>query len=157
MTNFYNEVELIEGEAKVFIDESFRSLRSAEGAFDMLLNFRHIKSRAAINNQLMNKFKDILVQYLKEVWTTTEACGLSVTRASPGSQNNSNNNDDFRSKCRQECKSLIVEALYPDLEDLKHSISDGGAIGGGGGGGGGGGVQEEGESPTPLIKSLMGA
>ena len=101
MANFYNEVELIEGEAKVFIDESFRSLRSAEGAFDMLLNFRHIKSRAAINNQLMNKFKDILVQYLKEVRTTTEASGLSVTRASSGSQNNSNNNDDFRSKYRQ--------------------------------------------------------
>ena len=58
-------------------------------------------------------------------------------------------------------KSLIVEALYPDLEDLKHSKSDGGCGGGLGGGNGGGErerqVQEEGKSPTPFIKSLMGA
>ena len=67
MDAFYHEVALIEGEAKVFIDESFQSLRSAEGAFDMLLNFRHIKSRQAINKQMMNKFKDILLQYGKEV------------------------------------------------------------------------------------------
>ena len=51
----------------MFIDESFQSLRSAEGAFDMLLNFKHIRSRKAINDQMMQKFKDILVQYEKEV------------------------------------------------------------------------------------------
>lgn len=80
MSNFYNEVELIEGEAKVFIDESFQSLRSAEGAFDMLLNFRHIKSRASINEQLMNKFKDILLQYVKEVSITRDTSGLTINR-----------------------------------------------------------------------------
>lgn len=68
MDTFYKEVEQIEGEAKTFIDESFQSLRSAEGAFDMLLNFKHIRSREAINNQMMQKFRDILVQYGKEVW-----------------------------------------------------------------------------------------
>lgn len=67
MTNFYTEVSEIENEAKTFIDESFQSLRSAEGAFDMLLNFKHLRSREAINNQMMQKFKDILVQYGKEV------------------------------------------------------------------------------------------
>ena len=67
MDTFYKEVEQIEGEAKTFIDESFQSLRSAEGAFDMLLNFKHIRSRQAINNQMMQKFRDILVQYGKEV------------------------------------------------------------------------------------------
>ena len=67
MDTFYKEVEQIEGEAKTFIDESFQSLRSAEGAFDMLLNFKHIRSREAINNQMMQKFRDILVQYGKEV------------------------------------------------------------------------------------------
>ncbi|KAL8575817.1 hypothetical protein ACOMHN_014822 [Nucella lapillus] len=67
MDGFYHEVSLIETEAKAFIDESFQSLRSAEGAFDMLLNFRHIKSREAINKQMMNKFKDILLQYGKEL------------------------------------------------------------------------------------------
>ncbi|XP_059165934.1 dynein axonemal heavy chain 10-like isoform X2 [Physella acuta] len=69
MSNFYTEVSEIENEAKTFIDESFQSLRSAEGAFDMLLNFKHLRSREAINNQMMQKFKDILVQYGKEVDT----------------------------------------------------------------------------------------
>ncbi|KAL3856163.1 hypothetical protein ACJMK2_010948 [Sinanodonta woodiana] len=67
MDRFDHEVEAIEGEAKMFIDESFQSLRSAEGAFDMLLNFKHIRSREAINAQMMQKFRDILVQYQKEV------------------------------------------------------------------------------------------
>ncbi|ELU10552.1 hypothetical protein CAPTEDRAFT_221643 [Capitella teleta] len=64
---FSREVASIEGEAKHFIDESFKSLRSAEGAFDMLLNFKHIRSREAINSQMMMKFNDILLQYGKEV------------------------------------------------------------------------------------------
>jgi len=59
---FYSEVESIEGEAKNFIDESFKSLRSAEGAFDMLINFENIRSREAINSQMMKKFNDILLQ-----------------------------------------------------------------------------------------------
>jgi dynein heavy chain len=67
MDTFYKKVEEIENEAKAFIDKSFQSLRSAEGAFDMLLNFKHIRSREAINNQMMQKFRDILVQYGKEV------------------------------------------------------------------------------------------
>ncbi|XP_076452214.1 dynein axonemal heavy chain 10-like [Babylonia areolata] len=69
MESFHHEVSLIETEAKSFIDESFQSLRSAEGAFDLLLKFRHIKSREAINKQMMNKFKDILLQYGKELDT----------------------------------------------------------------------------------------
>ncbi|CAH1801914.1 unnamed protein product [Owenia fusiformis] len=64
---FNREVQSIEGEAKTFIDESFKTLRSAEGAFDMLLKFKHIRSREAINSQLMKKFNDILTQYEKEV------------------------------------------------------------------------------------------
>jgi dynein heavy chain len=67
---FYREVESIENEAKMFIDESFKSLRSAEGAFDMLLNFKHIRSREVINAQMMMKFNDILLQYGKEVMTS---------------------------------------------------------------------------------------
>ena len=66
---FNREVQSIEGEAKHFIDESFKTLRSAEGAFDMLLNFKHIRSREAINSQMMKKFNDILLQYGKEVGT----------------------------------------------------------------------------------------
>jgi len=33
----------------------------------MLLKFKHIKSREAINAQMMMKFNDILAQYMKEV------------------------------------------------------------------------------------------
>ena len=57
----------LEIEAIHFIDESFKTLRSAEGAFDMLLKFRHIRSRKAINERMMHKFHEILAQYCKEV------------------------------------------------------------------------------------------
>ncbi|XP_072367150.1 dynein axonemal heavy chain 10 isoform X2 [Scyliorhinus torazame] len=67
MEDFDTQVQLIEGEAKNFIDESFKTLRSAEAAFDMLLRFKHIRSREAINKQMMRKFNDILTQYCKEV------------------------------------------------------------------------------------------
>lgn len=33
----------------------------------MLLNFKHIRSREAINSQMMMKFNEILVQYGREV------------------------------------------------------------------------------------------
>ncbi|KAI7812536.1 putative dynein heavy chain 10 [Triplophysa rosa] len=67
MQEFKTEVQAIEGEAINFIDQSFKSLRSASAAFDLLLKFKHIRSRDAINNQLMKKFNDILAQYDKEV------------------------------------------------------------------------------------------
>ena len=64
---FRKQVVAIDNEAKHFIDDSFKTLRSAEGAFDMLLKFKHIRSREAINNQMMRKFNDILLQFGKEV------------------------------------------------------------------------------------------
>ena len=64
---FHREVQGIESEAKRFIDESFKYLRSAEGAFDLLLKFKHIKSRKVINEQMMNKLHEIIKQYEKEV------------------------------------------------------------------------------------------
>ncbi|KAG5280454.1 hypothetical protein AALO_G00060150 [Alosa alosa] len=67
MQDFKTKVQAIEGEAINFIDQSFKTLRSAEAAFDMLLKFKHIRSREAINNQMMQKFNDILAQYCKEV------------------------------------------------------------------------------------------
>lgn len=65
--NFNREVDSIEKEAKGFIDKSFKNLRSAEAAFDLLLNFQHIRSREAINRQMMMKFSEILEQYMVEV------------------------------------------------------------------------------------------
>lgn len=67
VTLFDQEVLQLESQAIQFIDESFKTLRSAEGAFDMLLKFRHIRSRKAINQRMMHKFNEILTQYCKEV------------------------------------------------------------------------------------------
>lgn len=64
---FFREVAAIEKEAINFIDESFKKLRSAQGAFDLLQKFKHIRSRQAINKQMLMKFDNILERYEKEV------------------------------------------------------------------------------------------
>uniref|UniRef100_A0AAY4CET6 Dynein heavy chain tail domain-containing protein n=1 Tax=Denticeps clupeoides TaxID=299321 RepID=A0AAY4CET6_9TELE len=67
MQDFITEVQAIEGEAMNFIDQSFKALRSATAAFELLLKFKNIPSRDAINKQMMKKFNDILAQYCKEI------------------------------------------------------------------------------------------
>ncbi|XP_069379878.1 dynein axonemal heavy chain 10 isoform X1 [Paralichthys olivaceus] len=67
MKDFDTTAQAIEGEAINFIDQSFKTLRSSAAAFDMLLKFKHIRSREAISKHLMRKFNDILAQYCKEV------------------------------------------------------------------------------------------
>lgn len=60
-------IQDIEGEAIYFIDQTFKTLRSASVAFDMLLKFKHIRSRESLNKQMMMKFNDILAKYCLEV------------------------------------------------------------------------------------------
>ncbi|EDQ84604.1 uncharacterized protein MONBRDRAFT_30113, partial [Monosiga brevicollis MX1] len=67
MDAFYEQVAQIETQAVQFIDESFRSLRSAQGAFEMLQNFQHIRSRETINRQLELKYEDVLAKFAQEV------------------------------------------------------------------------------------------
>ena len=67
MKAFHVNVEEIEHRTKAFIDSSFQRLRSAEGAFDLLQNFKTIQARDSIAKQMMMKFTDILLQYSKEV------------------------------------------------------------------------------------------
>ncbi|OXB64089.1 hypothetical protein ASZ78_002019 [Callipepla squamata] len=67
MEEFKVEVSIIEEDAKNFMDKSFKTLRSAEAALDMLLNFRNTCCRETISKHLMMKFNDILDQYCKEV------------------------------------------------------------------------------------------
>ena len=67
MRLFHLSVEEIEGRTRSFIDSSFQKLRSAEGAFDLLQNFKTIQARESIQKQMMMKFTDILLQYSKEV------------------------------------------------------------------------------------------
>ena len=67
MGRFQQEVKLIEEEANQFINNSFQSLRSAEGAFEMMKNFKHMCSRAAINETMKKQLKEILTTFMKEV------------------------------------------------------------------------------------------
>ncbi|CAB1437042.1 unnamed protein product [Pleuronectes platessa] len=68
MKDFDTTSHAIEGEAINFIDQSFKTLRSSAAGFDMLLKFKHIRSREVISKHLMRKFNDILAQYCKEVF-----------------------------------------------------------------------------------------
>jgi dynein heavy chain len=67
MLRFRDQIVQIEEMAKQFIDASFSKLRSAEGAFDLLQNLQNIKTRKSINDQMMSKFNDILIQFNKEI------------------------------------------------------------------------------------------
>ncbi|XP_027593384.2 dynein heavy chain 10, axonemal isoform X1 [Pipra filicauda] len=67
MREFREEVSITEEKINKFIDESFKTLRSAEAAFDMLVKFKHIQTRENVNDHLMLKFSDVLDHYCKEV------------------------------------------------------------------------------------------
>jgi len=69
---FTTDKEQIERATRAFIDSSFKKLRSAEGAFELLQNFKSIKSEGAINRQMMDKFNDILEQFSREIDTTRD-------------------------------------------------------------------------------------
>lgn len=64
---FSYEVGKMEEETINFINESFKKLRSAEAAFDLFQKFKNIRSRQSINDEMMKRFNDILLQFTKEV------------------------------------------------------------------------------------------
>ncbi|WIA10356.1 hypothetical protein OEZ85_010548 [Tetradesmus obliquus] len=70
--HFYADNEKVKAATRELIDTSFRKLRSAEGAFELLQNFKSIKSRGAIQQQMMNKLVDILEQFLREIIAAQE-------------------------------------------------------------------------------------
>lgn len=51
--------------------------RSSEEALEILLKFKHIKTRAAIQQQLLKKFDPILDQFIKEVATIEKTFSVS--------------------------------------------------------------------------------
>ncbi|XP_020287511.1 dynein-1-alpha heavy chain, flagellar inner arm I1 complex-like [Pseudomyrmex gracilis] len=69
---FYEEVTYLEDQAKFYIDECFAVLISAENALEMLLKFKNIKTRAAIQQQLLRKFDVIMQQFSKEINTVED-------------------------------------------------------------------------------------
>jgi dynein heavy chain len=66
---FKTKVEQIENRAIEFLDARFQNLRSAEGAFQLLQNFKNTESREKINKKMNEKFVSILEQYNNEVRT----------------------------------------------------------------------------------------
>lgn len=69
---FFLEVSYLENEAKFFIDECFMELISAEQALEVLLKFKSMKTREAIQKQLLTKFDLIMQQFCKEINTVEE-------------------------------------------------------------------------------------
>jgi dynein heavy chain, axonemal len=78
---FYSDNEGIKQSTRELIDTSFRKLRSAEGAFELLQNFKSIQSKGAIQKQMMNKLNDILEQFFREIEHTEEI--FETHRATP--------------------------------------------------------------------------
>ncbi|KAG5320172.1 DYH10 protein, partial [Pseudoatta argentina] len=64
---FYEQVTFLEDQAKFYIDECFLVLISAENSLEMLLKFKNMKTRAAIQQQLLRKFNIIMRQFSKEI------------------------------------------------------------------------------------------
>ena len=72
IAQFEEDKEQIELATVTFIDVSFKKLRSAEGAFELLQNFKNIKSQGTINKQMASKFTDILEQFGREIDSVSE-------------------------------------------------------------------------------------
>ncbi|XP_011694340.1 PREDICTED: dynein heavy chain 10, axonemal [Wasmannia auropunctata] len=64
---FYEQVTFLEDQAKFYIDECFMVLINAENSLEMLLKFKRMKTRAAIQRQLLRKFDIIMQQFSKEI------------------------------------------------------------------------------------------
>ena len=67
MVSFWHEVSIIEFDIRKFIDDVFKTLRSAEVAFDTVITFQHISTRESVSAVMKTKFADVLEQYDKQV------------------------------------------------------------------------------------------
>ena len=84
MTAFDDHVVSLDRMCHKFLDTAFNTLRSAEGAFEVLQRFQHMQSRPTIQKQLMQKFDAVLVRYGQEVPSARSALeprGLSASVA----------------------------------------------------------------------------
>ncbi|KAM4746443.1 dynein axonemal heavy chain 10 [Anableps anableps] len=70
--DFENTIKAIDEKVIDFIDLSFENVQFSASAFEMLQKFQKICTRKAINNHLMRKFNDILIQYCREVDAISE-------------------------------------------------------------------------------------
>ena len=68
-SNFTEQVTQIETDTKLLIRTTFTKdkLNSSEGAFELLSKFKNVKTRQQIEEELADKYKNILEQYQKEL------------------------------------------------------------------------------------------
>ena len=67
MVTFWQEVSIIEFDIRKFIDDVFKTVRSAEVAFDTVMTFRNISTRESVGAVMKTKFGDVLERYDKQV------------------------------------------------------------------------------------------
>jgi len=60
-------VSIIEFDIRKFIDDVFKTVRSAEVAFETVMTFQHITTRESFSTVMKTKFGDVLEQYDKQV------------------------------------------------------------------------------------------
>ncbi|CAF1153227.1 unnamed protein product [Adineta ricciae] len=65
--NYAQQIEEIDEQTKAFTSDSFKNLRSAESAFDMLLKFEKNNTRLTMQDEMNKRFSDILRQYDNEI------------------------------------------------------------------------------------------
>jgi dynein heavy chain len=66
-TKFKNDRQAIETNTVKLIHDTFKDLRSAEGAFDLLQKFKNVGTVDAIAQNLQSKYSDVLKRYSQEV------------------------------------------------------------------------------------------
>jgi dynein heavy chain len=67
-TNFGSQIDALETETTNLIGNTFKEkLTSSDGAFELLSKFKNVETRPKIQEELSNKYKNVLEQYLKEL------------------------------------------------------------------------------------------
>jgi len=62
---FLNNINSITGETIELITKTFQNqLNSSEGAFELLAKFKNVKTRKAIEEELKNKYENVLRKYI---------------------------------------------------------------------------------------------
>lgn len=64
---FKAQQTILEKKTMSLIDNTFSDLRSSEGAFDLLNNFKNIDTLDEISKRLQDKYTDVLNSYKKEL------------------------------------------------------------------------------------------
>eukprot|EP00899_Mesostigma_viride_P018540 jgi/Mesvir1/26688/Mv20468-RA.1 len=126
-TRFNADKEHIEQATRAFIDTSFKKLRSAEGAFELLQNFKSIKSEGNINRQMMDKFSDILEQFSREIDTTKDLFDVyqnrpPLTRNQPPVAGAVNWSRSLFGRVRQTYDKLATMEAEMLKEDIGHEV-----------------------------------